>query len=114
MPGFAGGYIGVDVFFVVSGYLISSILLREPARKPDFLSFYERRIRRLFPALFVLLIFCTITSIVLLLPVELDRFGLSIASTGLFVPNFFFWRHAAYFAPISENAPSPAFVVARC
>ena len=105
IPGFDGGYIGVDIFFVISGFLITSILLQRGGKEFGFVSFYERRIRRLFPALFCVLLFCAGVSAFLLLPSELDRFGQSLISTTLFVPNIFFWRQSGYFAPISENAP---------
>ena len=57
VPGFDGGYVGVDVFFVISGYLITSILLQRDGKEFGIVSFYERRIRRLFPALFCVLLF---------------------------------------------------------
>jgi peptidoglycan/LPS O-acetylase OafA/YrhL len=105
IPGFGGGFVGVDVFFVISGFLITSILRARTRGDFALVSFYERRIRRLFPALFCVLIFCTGASAILLLPDELTRFGNSLIATSLFLPNFFFWRQTAYFAPISENAP---------
>ena len=103
VPGFDGGYVGVDVFFVISGFLITSILLQRTGQDSEFAAFYERRIRRLFPALFGVLICCTAISAFLLLPDELDRFGQSLVATTLFGANLFFWRQTDYFSPVSDK-----------
>ena len=105
VPGFDGGYVGVDIFFVISGFLITSIILDQAEKGSGMIAFYERRIRRLFPALFSVLFVCSAISAYVLLPDELDRFGQSVVATTMFVPNLFFWRQSGYFAPISENAP---------
>ena len=105
VPGFDGGYVGVDVFFVISGFLITSIILNRTEQQFGIVAFYERRVRRLFPALFSVLLCCAAISAFVLLPGELDNFGQSLVATTLFVPNVFFWRQSGYFAPISENAP---------
>jgi peptidoglycan/LPS O-acetylase OafA/YrhL len=93
-----GGFVGVDVFFVISGYLITSILYRE-AREGRFsvLRFYERRIRRIFPALFVMLAACFVVGWFILLPdryLDLARDG---AATTLFASNITFWLTTGYF-----------------
>lgn len=96
--GFSGGFIGVDIFFVISGYLITSIILKEMENKNfSFLGFYERRIRRIFPALFVTLVLTTICAAFLFMPLEFKAFGKSLSSTSLFVSNIIFWRESGYF-----------------
>ena len=82
---FKGGLVGVDVFFVISGYLITSLILKEQREgRFTLLDFYERRIRRILPALFFL-IFCSIPFAYLFMaPGELLDFGQSIAATSLF------------------------------
>ncbi len=89
-PDFAGENIGVDVFFVISGFLITSILQRRNEREPEITIIYGRRIRRLFFALFVVLLFRVAISFFLLLPTELDRLGQSLVATAQFVPDIFF------------------------
>ena len=104
---FSGGYIGVDIFFVISGYLITGILL------PDIRSgrlpirhFYERRIRRIFPALFTVITACFIAEWWLLLPGEFETFAKSAMATVLFVSNIFFLHQAGgYFAAPLEFSP---------
>ena len=69
VPGFAGGYVGVDVFFVVSGYLITSLILAQQAKGQfTLLWFYERRIRRIFPALFVVMLACAVMGWLVMAP----------------------------------------------
>ncbi|MEM7080138.1 MAG: acyltransferase [Pseudomonadota bacterium] len=98
VPGFAGGFVGVDVFFVISGFLITSIVAAELANGTfSIRSFYLRRIRRLFPALFsVVLISCGL-AYWLLMPAELEDFGESVIATSLFGSNFLFNNEAGYF-----------------
>ncbi len=89
----SGGYLGVDVFFVISGYLITSIIYKE-IKKKNFLSyinFYERRIRRILPALIFMIFGSLILSWYLLLPQEMVDFSKSIISILFFVSNFFFY-----------------------
>ncbi|CCV12475.1 acyltransferase family protein [Mesorhizobium sp. STM 4661] len=101
-----GGYLGVDIFFVLSGYLITLILWRE-ALKGQFsiLRFYERRIRRIMPALLLLLFFTTIAAIALLLPADLIGYGKSMLATLGFVANIYFWRDTDYFSRAAEAKP---------
>ncbi|TIL51510.1 MAG: acyltransferase [Mesorhizobium sp.] len=101
-----GGYLGVDIFFVLSGYLITLILWRE-ALKGQFstIRFYERRIRRIMPALLLLLFFATIAAIVLLLPADLIGYGKSMLATLGFVANIYFWRDTDYFSRAAEAKP---------
>ena len=92
VPGFAGGYVGVDVFFIISGYLITALIVQDTDKGQfSFLNFYERRARRILPAL----LFVTWVSIpfawALMMPNEFEDFSGSVASVGMFVSNFYFW-----------------------
>ncbi|EEX13525.1 acyltransferase 3 [Citreicella sp. SE45] len=103
---FPRGFLGVDVFFVISGYLITSIIWREAREKRfSFLVFYERRIRRLMPALLVVLIVTSVASIMILLPADLIGYGKSVLSALFFVANVYFWRDTNYFARSAEEKP---------
>jgi len=95
---FSGGYVGVDVFFVISGYLITSLILEEQ-RNDGFsiLRFYQRRMRRIFPALFAMLIFCLAVGFLLFMPADFRRLGATVAATTLFASNLLFARHGGYF-----------------
>jgi peptidoglycan/LPS O-acetylase OafA/YrhL len=101
-----GGYLGVDIFFVLSGYLITSIIWRE-IRDGSFsiVRFYDRRIRRIMPALLALLILSTIVGVAVLLPADLIGYARSLLSTLVFVANFYFWRDTNYFSPNAEEKP---------
>ena len=95
----SGGYVGVDVFFVISGYLITGILVRELARGSFSLAgFYERRARRILPALFAVLLFTSILSYVYLLPGEFQEFARSLLAAVFSISNIFFWTRAGYFS----------------
>ena len=79
VPGLGGGFVGVDVFFVISGFLITTILLREAQEGTYSLSrFYERRIRRIFPALATVLVATTLAGIYILTPDQLAAYGKSM------------------------------------
>ncbi len=94
----AGGFVGVDVFFVISGFLITAAIRREiEERHFTILGFYERRVRRIFPALFVMMLACLIAGFVLFLPDDFRELGASLLSAALFVSNIFFWFKADYF-----------------
>jgi peptidoglycan/LPS O-acetylase OafA/YrhL len=102
-----GGYLGVDMFFVVSGFLITSIIWRE-AQNGQFsiVRFYDRRIRRIIPALLVVLLFATPLAAVTLLPRDLIGYGKSLLATVLFGANFYFWRETAgYFQVAADQQP---------
>jgi peptidoglycan/LPS O-acetylase OafA/YrhL len=93
-----GGFVGVDVFFVISGYLISAIVFSEiAASKFSVLNFYERRIRRIFPALFCMLIAFSVVASFYLLPTEFVDYGKSLLAATTSVSNFYFWQHSGYF-----------------
>ena len=102
---FSGGFTGVDVFFVISGYLITSLIVGEIRQgRFSIIQFYERRVRRIFPALIAVLIFASAASWRLLLPQQLDDFAESVVATTLFVSNVLFWRESGYFtAPAIEK-----------
>ena len=109
----SGGFVGVDIFFVISGYLITSILLRDIKAPGRFsiLSFYERRIRRIFPALISVILFSSVTASLIFLPAEFKDFGQSLVATGLFLSNMLFWKEAGYFAGPSEIKTAPPHLV---
>ncbi|WP_395675289.1 acyltransferase family protein [Inquilinus sp.] len=101
-----GGFIGVDVFFVISGYLITSILADEIGRGDvSILGFYERRARRIFPALFVMLLVSIVVSAAILLPFDLRAFSRSVIATVSFTSNILFHLESGYFAAPSELKP---------
>ena len=101
-----GGYVGVDVFFVLSGFLIASIAVRErEAGRFRLLAFWERRLRRLFPAWFVMIVVTTSVAAVLLIPNHLAEFGGSLLSQPTFTANFHFWERTGYFEPESGWQP---------
>ncbi|MBN1929651.1 MAG: acyltransferase [Chlorobiaceae bacterium] len=106
VPGFTGGFVGVDVFFVISGYLITSIILKEiKAEKFSIARFYERRIRRIFPALFPVIAFVLAAGAYLFDANAFKDLGQSIAATTLFSSNILFWRESGYFAAPSLQKP---------
>lgn len=104
-----GGFVGVDVFFVISGYLITSLLLAEIGRSGgiDFAEFYARRIRRLFPALAVVVFSTLIAGLFLLDPLgQLQSLSGSAIATVLYVSNFYFWKTTGgYFQDSAESQP---------
>ncbi|MGH8396966.1 MAG: acyltransferase family protein [Gammaproteobacteria bacterium] len=107
--GLHAGLVGVDVFFVISGYLITSLLLREwdTTNRLDLFAFYARRVRRLFPALILVVISVLIAASLLLTPFgEIRQVAQSAAASLLFVGNFFFQAHTGgYFDPSAEHLP---------
>jgi peptidoglycan/LPS O-acetylase OafA/YrhL len=106
VPGFGGGYVGVDIFFVISGFLITSIILND-LQSGDFsiARFYERRIRRIFPALFPVILFTAVVGAVLFQAPAFKELGLSMAATTLFFSNILFWSQSGYFDTPSLQKP---------
>ncbi|HEX2219825.1 MAG TPA: acyltransferase family protein [Gemmatimonadales bacterium] len=103
---FGGGFVGVDVFFVISGYLITGILLKEMEEERfSLLRFYERRARRILPALFLVMAACLPFAWAWMLPSEFEDFSLSVLWTSLFGSNFFFWLTSGYFDLVAEEKP---------
>ena len=103
---FSGGFVGVDVFFVISGFLITSIILQEmEAGNFSLLSFYERRARRILPALFLVMVFCITFAWFCLLPNDMNRFSGSVIAVSTIVSNIFFWHESGYFDTSGELKP---------
>lgn len=101
-----GGFIGVDVFFVISGFLITSIILRNLQEgRFSFVDFYARRVRRIFPSLFVVLLTCYVLGWFLLFKNELRQLGLHIASGAGFASNFLLWKQSGYFDKDAATKP---------
>lgn len=103
---FSGGFVGVDVFFVISGYLITTILIEDIENKRfSIISFYERRARRILPALFFIMIVCIFFSWMWMLPYQMKDFSKSIVAVSLFASNILFWRDSDYFSAATEEKP---------
>ncbi len=101
-----GGFLGVDIFFVISGYLITLILVREiNEQRFTFAGFYARRARRILPAL-VLVSVCTVpVAWMVMPPTELQQYGQSLVALAFFATNLLFWHQSGYFAPATEEMP---------
>jgi len=104
--GVPGGFVGVDVFFVISGYLIASLIIKD-LRQGTFslANFWERRIRRIVPALLTVTLVTTLASWFLLVPEALAAFGKSVVALGCLVSNVHFWREVGYFAAAADEKP---------
>jgi peptidoglycan/LPS O-acetylase OafA/YrhL len=101
-----GGFVGVDIFFVISGFLISSQLFSELGKnKFSYISFYVRRIRRIFPALIAMFAFVLVAGWFLLLPDEYRQLGKHVVAGSLYVSNFVLWSEAGYFDVASHQKP---------
>lgn len=101
-----GGFIGVDVFFVISGYLISTILFGNLENGSfSFIQFYSRRIKRIFPALILVLVSCFVFGWFALLADEYRQLGRHIAGGASFLSNFFLWNESGYFDKIADLKP---------
>ena len=102
--GCKGGYVGVDVFFVISGYLITGLILKDiGAGQFRIAKFWERRVLRIFPALAVVVIACLVVGWFLLLPIEFNNMGKSVVAQVLLISNIFFWRSSGYFTNGAES-----------
>ncbi len=105
-PAVFGGFVGVDIFFVISGYLITGIIQSElQAGDFSFARFYERRVRRLLPALYAMVVVTAIPSFHYLLTSERQEFFRSIAAVVTFTSNFFFWFQTGYFDHAAVEKP---------
>lgn len=103
---FSGGFVGVDVFFVISGYLITTILIEElENRNFSIVNFYERRARRILPALFFVMLVCIPFAWQWMLPLQMQEFSQSLIAVSLFASNFLFWQQSGYFDTAAEEKP---------
>lgn len=103
---FSGGFVGVDVFFVISGYLITSIIINElHAGTFSIVKFYERRARRILPALFLVMLVSLPFAWLWMSPTGLFDFSKSVVAVSLFLSNLLFWKEAGYFATANELKP---------
>lgn len=103
---FSGGFVGVDLFFVISGYLITSIILAEyETGKFSLIHFYERRARRILPALFLVLAVSIPLAWLWLLPQDMKNFARSVAAVYVFSSNILFWHESGYFDTAAELKP---------
>lgn len=104
--GFPGGFVGVDVFFVISGYLITSLILRDlETDKFSMINFWERRIRRILPASFFVMVVTLVAGRYLLLPPDYDSLARSAIFQALFSSNIHFWQTIDYFSASAEEMP---------
>lgn len=102
----SGGYVGVDVFFVISGFVITTKLMEEiEERKFSVANFYTRRIRRILPALVATVLVSYVAALVFFLPNAMDDFAKSVVATAAFFSNIFFWKNSGYFQPSALDRP---------
>jgi peptidoglycan/LPS O-acetylase OafA/YrhL len=101
-----GGFVGVDVFFVISGYLIGSMIIDDvSADRFSILAFYERRVRRIFPALAAVLLATALLAYLYMLPFEMKTFGRSLMAATFSFSNFYFAQQFGYFMPAASTLP---------
>ena len=101
-----GGFIGVDIFFVLSGFLITGILLQSlEAKRFSYIDFYARRTRRIFPALCLVLFACLVFSAFYTFPAQARTIGKHVGAGALFLSNFTLWQESGYFDLSSEAKP---------
>lgn len=106
LPFFSGGFVGVDVFFVISGYLITTLIVKDiESGQFSILHFYERRVRRILPALFFVALVCTPIAAFLMLPGQFIEYSQSLIALVSFSSNIFFWLNTGYFAEVAELKP---------
>lgn len=102
----SGGYVGVDIFFVISGYLITQIIIDDLNRGQfSILGFYERRVRRILPALCFVLLLCVGPAWFLMSKNEFQDFSESLLAAAFFSSNFIFWLQSGYFDSVAELKP---------
>ena len=103
---FSGGFVGVDVFFVISGYLITTILIDDLEKKQfNIVSFYERRARRILPALTVVSLVSVVFAWILLSDTSINKFGDALIGVSTFISNIIFWQQQGYFSESAELNP---------
>ena len=101
------GYVGVDMFFVISGYLITSLILKDYSSPEGFsiVQFWERRVRRIFPALLVVIAATLVAGWFLLLPSHFEKLGASVQAQAAFAGNIYFWATSGYFSNDAATIP---------
>ena len=103
---FGGGYAGIDIFLVISGYLITTIIITDlRAERFSLANFYERRARRILPALFFVMLVSLPFAWFYLMPKDIEAFGKSLVAVSTFISNFLFWSEAGYFDTAAEPKP---------
>ena len=103
---FSGGFVGVDVFFVISGYLITTILIEDlENQRFSLVNFYERRARRILPALFFVMLVCIPFAWIWMQPSQMKDFSQSLVAVSLFASNILFWIESGYFDAAAEEKP---------
>lgn len=103
---FSGGFVGVDIFFVISGYLITAILINDIEKdRFSLIRFYERRARRILPALFAVMCFCIPFAWLWMLPDQMKSFSKSLVAVSFFASNILFYRESGYFEAAAEDKP---------
>lgn len=103
---FSGGFVGVDIFFVISGYLITLIIKNEIiADNFRLIGFYERRVRRILPSLYCVIFITIPFSYYWLMPDDLMKFSESLIAVPIFLSNFIFWKSSGYFDTVAELKP---------
>ena len=101
-----GGFVGVDVFFVISGFLITRLIVQSiELGQFSILDFYIRRVRRLMPAAVVVCLVTSAIATIIMLPHDLKLFGRSLTAASLLVSNFHFANNTGYFAPSADTLP---------
>lgn len=103
---FSGGFVGVDIFFVISGYLITTILLNEMEQQQfSLVNFYERRVRRIIPSLFFVMLVTTVVAYFLLPPNRMLDYTQSLMAIVVFSSNILFWQESGYWGAVNELKP---------
>ena len=103
---FEGGFVGVDIFFVISGFLITQLIIKDLEKnKFDLFNFYNRRARRILPILFFVILSTIFFAIFLMNSTQLNLYVNQVFSVILFISNFFFWQNSGYFDPGTEIQP---------
>lgn len=106
LTGLGGGFVGVDIFFVISGYVIAQSILSDiKEKKFSILSFYGKRVRRIFPALVFTILLTYVGAYFILLPEYFVNFSKSISAVSIFISNLFFWKDSGYFSADALSKP---------
>ena len=106
MGSISGGFLGVDIFFVISGYLITNILLNEKFLNTfSLIHFYNRRARRILPPLCLMLFITSICAYLLMIPSQLGDYGQSLIASLTFLANIYFWLKTNYWGQAAELTP---------